>query len=266
MTRSPRVLIVAGIGSLLASGLSAAQAPDVTGEWLRISENERDPASVGGRPDLGDVTQNRGDAADSTPVSEMPLNDSARLAMETNPGRHSRIEDQCPMYPPEFLMVGSFPRTVLIEIDEEENGEVKSYRIRGDRMGERVIFMDDRPHPSAHARHTPAGFSTGHWMGNALVVDTTHLQWFWEERSNVPYSDLRTLTERFERIGNALIQTMTIHDPVFLVEPVTRSREFRLEMEPVGLPDQRCSIALELAAQPRGYVPHRLPAIRPPTR
>lgn len=168
------------------------------------------------------------------------------------------------MYPPEFVMVGNFPRTVLIGVDAgREDGQVMSYHFLGDRMAEREIFMDGRARPSAHARHTPAGFSVGRWEGDALVVETTHLQWFWEERSNIPSSDLRTLTERFERVGDVLTQTMTTQDAVFLTEPVTRTRRFRLATEPGGLPDQRCSIAMELAAQPRGYVPHYLPGSNP---
>jgi hypothetical protein len=254
-------LIVAWCWSPLVSSLAAAQAiPDLSGEWLRISESERDPASVGGRPE----TPVSAIVNDGVPTA---LNDSAELAVETNPGRHSRMDDQCLMYPPEFLMVGNFPRTVLIDVEAAESpGEAKSYRFRGDRMAERVVFMDGRSHPSEHALHTPAGFSTGRWEGDALVVETTHLQWFWEERSNVPYSDLRTLTESFQRTGDVLTQTMTMNDPVFRTQPVTRTRLFRLATEPMGLPDQRCSIALELAAQPRGYVPHDLPGTSSGTR
>ena len=39
----------------------------------------------------------------------------------------------------------------------------------------RAIWMDGREHPSPLARHTAAGFSTGTWQGEALLVTTTHL-------------------------------------------------------------------------------------------
>ena len=36
-----------------------------------------------------------------------------------------------------------------------------------------MIWMDGRPHPPAWAPHTLCGFSTGKFVGNALVVETT---------------------------------------------------------------------------------------------
>ena len=36
--------------------------------------------------------------------------------------------------------------------------------------GHRIIWMDGRPHPPAWAPHTFRGFSTGRFVGNALVV------------------------------------------------------------------------------------------------
>lgn len=39
----------------------------------------------------------------------------------------------------------------------------------------RIIFTDGRPHLPANAPHTKVGDSIGHWEGDELVVDTTHL-------------------------------------------------------------------------------------------
>src|SRR6266853_1853914 len=49
--------------------------------------------------------------------------------------------------------------------------------------GHRVIWMDGRPHPPAWAPHTFAGFSTGRFVGNALVISTTHLKQGWLRRN-----------------------------------------------------------------------------------
>jgi hypothetical protein len=40
----------------------------------------------------------------------------------------------------------------------------------------RVIFTDGRGHEPADAPHSKAGDSIGHWEGDTLVVDTTHLE------------------------------------------------------------------------------------------
>ncbi len=39
----------------------------------------------------------------------------------------------------------------------------------------RIIHLDGRGHPPADAPHSKAGHSIGHWEGDELVVDTTHL-------------------------------------------------------------------------------------------
>lgn len=40
----------------------------------------------------------------------------------------------------------------------------------------RVIFMDGRKHPPDDAPHYKSGHSIGHWEGNTLAVDTTHIE------------------------------------------------------------------------------------------
>ena len=65
--------------------------------------------------------------------------------------------------------------------------------------GHRVIWMDGRPHPPAWAPHTFRGFSTGKYIGNALVVSTTHLKQGWLRRNGTPESDQATVTEFFVR-------------------------------------------------------------------
>ena len=40
----------------------------------------------------------------------------------------------------------------------------------------RVVFLDGRPHPPENAPHSKSGFSTGHWEGDTLVVETSHIE------------------------------------------------------------------------------------------
>jgi len=39
----------------------------------------------------------------------------------------------------------------------------------------RVVFMDARPPPPADAPHSKSGHSVGHWEGDTLVIETTHI-------------------------------------------------------------------------------------------
>jgi hypothetical protein len=81
--------------------------------------------------------------------------------------------------------------------------------------GNRVIFMDGRPHLNARS---VLGDSRGHWEGNTLVVETTNFaQGF---RGSNP--DTYKMTERFTRIGsNNLRREITFEDPKTWTRPWT---------------------------------------------
>jgi hypothetical protein len=79
--------------------------------------------------------------------------------------------------------------------------------------GHRVIWMDGRPHPAPWAPHTFRGFSTGRFVGNALVVQTTHMKQGWLRRNGTPQSDQATLTDFFVRHGDHLTDVTVVDDP-----------------------------------------------------
>ena len=68
--------------------------------------------------------------------------------------------------------------------------------------GLRTIWMDGRPHPPAWAPHTARGFSTGRFVGESLVVQTTHIKQGWVRRNGLPGSDQTTMTDFFLRFGD----------------------------------------------------------------
>jgi len=83
--------------------------------------------------------------------------------------------------------------------------------------GNRVIYMDGRPHPPLNAKSV-LGDSRGHWEGNILVVETTNFaQGF---RGSNP--DSYKMTERFTRIdSNNLRREITFEDPKTWTRPWT---------------------------------------------
>ncbi len=90
----------------------------------------------------------------------------------------------------------------------------------------RRIWMDGRKAPE----NTPAsslGFSVGHWEGNALVIETTHLApGLWLDGSGLPMSgDGTRIVERYEPSADKLTieRTMTIYDPYY-TQPLVRRR------------------------------------------
>jgi hypothetical protein len=90
----------------------------------------------------------------------------------------------------------------------------------------RVLYTDGRPHVSPRIRQL-LGDSRARWEGDELVVDTTNLT----DKTSIGlngnglrHSDKMTITERFKRVADDIIQyQITIDDPVTYVRPFTLS-------------------------------------------
>ena len=92
----------------------------------------------------------------------------------------------------------------------------------------RQIFTDGRK-PPADADRTPNGFSTGHWEGDTLVVETVNFRndtWF--DRTGGTHSDQMRIVERFRKVSPDLMEDkMTIYDPVAFSHPWELRRTYR---------------------------------------
>jgi hypothetical protein len=79
----------------------------------------------------------------------------------------------------------------------------------------RIIFMDGRDKPGPDFPHTKNGHSIGHWDGDELVVDTTHLQAGTFMNNGFNHSEDIHMTERFKlsEDGNVLWLIQVYEDP-----------------------------------------------------
>jgi hypothetical protein len=97
----------------------------------------------------------------------------------------------------------------------------------------RTIYMNSETVPAP----TPSilGHSTGHWDGETLVVETSHLNWGHLQGRGIMLSDQVRLLERFTptESGGRLEYELTVTDPTAFTEPVTMSKSW------VYLPDVR---------------------------
>lgn len=92
----------------------------------------------------------------------------------------------------------------------------------------RTIHMD--PDASAQGQ-TPSllGYSIGRWEDQrTLVVTTTHMGWGHLDGQGIPLSTAAEAVERFRvsEAGDRLDYSMTVTDPVNLIEPVTFSKHW----------------------------------------
>src|SRR5256885_995538 len=109
-----------------------------------------------------------------------------------------------------------------------------------------------------YAAHTWQGFSTGHWEGAMLTVETTHVKAGWIQRNGVPSSDRARLVEHIVRHGDVLTLVSVVYDPIYLEEPLVRSTNW-IENPTQQLAGVISEIVDEIADRPDGYVPHHLP-------
>ncbi|HEY1307922.1 MAG TPA: hypothetical protein VGF24_30425 [Vicinamibacterales bacterium] len=93
----------------------------------------------------------------------------------------------------------------------------------------RRIFLDGRK-PSQKVLDDPtfAGYSTGHWEGDTLVVDTVAIREDALFDTFSPHSDQFTVRERIRFTSPGILEDrITSMDPKALVEPFTSVRTYR---------------------------------------
>jgi hypothetical protein len=93
----------------------------------------------------------------------------------------------------------------------------------------RRVYLDGRkPTPAILGDPTYAGYSTGHWDGDTLVVDTVALRDNTYIEGFTPHSDQMTVHERIRFIeGGILEDRITVNDPKALVKPWETVKTYR---------------------------------------
>jgi hypothetical protein len=94
----------------------------------------------------------------------------------------------------------------------------------------RRIYLDGR-RPPPELLPSRMGFSTGHWEGATLVVETTHLTPE-NEGSARPGSAAQRIVERFSVVpdaqyGKELVDEITVHDPTVYTQPITVTMRYK---------------------------------------
>jgi hypothetical protein len=93
----------------------------------------------------------------------------------------------------------------------------------------RRVYLDGRkPTQKVLDDPTYAGYSTGHWEGDTLVVDTVALRDNSYIEGFSPHSDQMTVHERIRFIGDGMLEDrITVTDPKALVKPWETVKTYR---------------------------------------
>jgi cyclase len=249
---TPRPRPCSGVRAVLAVifyGLAAQARADVdlAGSWGQKIHEDFQERVVG--PAIGDYTG-------------LPINRAARLRAESwDDGNWSVPEHQCEAAGADYAPHAPGSIRVWSEVDLKTQQLLAWHIVYLWHAPHRTIWMDDRPHPPAGALHTWMGFSTGKWVGDTLVVTTSHMKAGWLRRNGVPRSDRATLIEYWTRHGDYLTVVSVVEDPVYLTAPFVRSSTWALNTG-YEIGGYSCSPKVE-SDLPSGFVAHHLPGTNP---
>jgi hypothetical protein len=199
--------------ALAAMPAAALAEPDLSGFWNLAFDGQQDPELLAKLPPETVVLADTG-------AAEFPRMEFGGLKLKPEALEHARnwrAEDEMALskvcQPPSIVysVQGPFP----FEIDQTHNALIFRYEYY-DQV--RVIFMDGRGHPPADAPHTKMGHSIGHWEGDELVVDTTHIAASTITNNGLDHSDAIHMVERYQlnADGSRLLATQWFEDPEVL--------------------------------------------------
>ena len=236
-TRSPIasgvLLLVAACVAipLFAQGKGEGSPIDLTGTWTKI--RSEDAHERGSGPDPGEYWG-------------LPVNDAARMRADTYNEEWvtSSYILQCRPHPVGYQPLGPDPMRIE-KLEDPINRQLIAYRVSYDETpGDRMIWLDHRPHPSEYAEHSWEGFSTGHFDGDTMVIDVTHIKEGFHRRNGVPSSFRATVVEHVSLDEPYLTWVVTTFDPDYLTEPVVRSVTY-IRAPTVQIPPYPCAAQQE---------------------
>ena len=193
---------------------AAAKHPDLSGFWfLARGKTERMPELLAKQApntvSLSDVGARELPPGDFGGLKVKPAARAA--AAKWNPQEEQSVANVCK--PPSIIysMQGPFP----IEIHPAT--ELIVFKLEYYDLV-RIIFMDGRPHPGADYPLSKVGHSIGHWQGDTLVVDTTHLEASTITNNGLNHSDRVHVIEYFRltQDGKFLHMLQEFEDPEVL--------------------------------------------------
>ncbi len=221
VTTARTIALLVSLAALLACGphekLAAASAPapahpDFSGFWNLDTRIPRDESL------MRQVAPNTAFIDDTGP-KELPAGDFGGLRLKPaalqaarawNPYSQLTPENACKPPSIVYAMQGPFP----IEIFQSDKLIVMKLEYY-DMV--RVIFLDGRQ-PESDYPDSKVGFSSGHWEGSTLVVETTHLEPATITNNGLDHTAKVRVLERFKLGpgGKTLLATQEFEDPEVL--------------------------------------------------
>lgn len=201
VTRVLGAIVALGLASSPIMAADEAETPDLSGFWapeFGVAPEDREADLLGLLPE--------GSAfVDDTGILEFPRGEFGELILKPdaleraqtwNADSEMTLERVC--LPPSIVysLQGPFPFEVhqtpeLIVIKYEYFDQV------------RLVHMDGRMHPDEDYPHSKMGHSIGHWEGEDLVIDTSHISTSTITNNGLDHSENIRMVERYRLVDGA---------------------------------------------------------------
>ena len=230
----------AGQDARPATPRAADGRPDLTGIWVS-SAASRAPVSTDAKgsiqvyltvPGLDPNSPNVFKEMDSLTVERRAANPNKPVYKPELRAKVKELSDlQAKLDPAFFCKLPGIPRMGPPAQIVQTSGSV--VLLYGDHNAFRVVPTDGRKHRT-DVEPSYLGDSIGWWDGDTLVVEANQFtQDTWLGSDGYFHSAAMTVIERFERVGDTLRYSATVHDPEVLAEPWTPGpRTLRLSTDP----------------------------------
>ena len=209
MKRIPFAVLVATVLACIPPAAGSAETrPDLTGVWTSADGGPRRDATGTAAP-LKPTAKARHDAFNRLvePTGDTPGGVCLGAGM-----------------PGSMLGAGGYP----MEIIQRPEQITIIYELHGET---RRVYFGDRNAPEADRVPGRTGYSSGHWQGDVLVVETNNLVEQLDQRTT-PHSENAVIVERYwldgkDEQGRRLLSAeMTMTDPAFYAAPVKLTRRW----------------------------------------
>jgi hypothetical protein len=225
---------------LVAQNASPLSPPDFSGVYYPVQQGRGGQGQRAGTPPAG---AQRG--TPSRPTASAPLSD----------GSQGRSPD-APSLTPEYMAKWEVMRKSRIAGSYEYDNNAKclppgmpammgmAYGMEVMQVKDRITFFSElndalrrvyldgrKPTPKILDDPTYAGYSTGHWEGDTLVVETVALNTNSFIEGFTPHSDAMTVSERIRFASPGVLEDrIHVTDPIALTRPWDTVRTYRRAM------------------------------------
>jgi len=237
--------LLLGLSAVCAPGVSAQNTPpDFSGVYYPVQQGRGGGAAAAGAPRAGGPlpAAPRAGGPPPRPTQSAPLSDGSQ-------GRSPDAPSLTPEYLAKWEMMRKSRMSGSYEFDNnakclppgmpammgmaygmevmQTKDKITFFSELNDAM--RRVYLDGRKPMQKHLDDpTYAGYSTGHWEGDTLVVETVALHPDSFIEGFTPHSDAMTVRERIRLVGPGMLEDrITVTDPKALTKPWEIVRTYR---------------------------------------